>query len=261
MNMLGAALRLVAALASCGMAVGAAAGSGAPMGSNVESAAGLASAVTWTSELSLGRLLAQERVVRSHADLAGLLAKRWYTGVDVQAGSPRTVRRLASCGDLFALKRNNRSIQARRSQEASALQELVVMCEAVRLLSGAQPAQRSAIPSNPLGADLPQRLPKAFALVTSQAERARIANDRNLGSWADVNRRRSFKSETAHRSLYVSDDGVQTVMELGRGDVDGDQWEDLLVAVSDAVEGGSYFDVRLFVLTATPEGYWKVITP
>lgn len=61
-----------------------------------------------------------------------------------------------------------------------------------------------------------------------------------------------------HRAEYRIEGGLQALSVLGLGDFNGDGREDLLASVRDTVEGGSYFNLRLFVLTVTEGGNWQM---
>lgn len=212
--------------------------------------------VTWTQEFGMPSLLEQTPEVNSQKDLRKLLELPWYASIDVGSRKLETARAIKSCNDYFSVKSSD--LRAQQEQEHSALLEFIVMCEATRLLSYAAPAEYSHIPAQPLDAQLPNKLPKSLALVTSQSERNRFKNDQSISSWADVNAISMVEQPSAHQSEFRSDAGLQTLSILGRGDLNGDGREDLLVSVKDSVEGGSYFHLRLFVLTVTEQGDWQI---
>lgn len=214
------------------------------------------SPVKWTQEFNMPGLLDQPVAVNSQKDLRKLRESPWYASVAVEAPDLNEPQAIDSCNDYFAVNAEN--LRAHKAQEHNALLELMVMCEATRLLSEASPAKQSNIPEQPLDAQLPDRLPKSVALVTSQSEWNRIENDQNVSSWGEVNTINEVKKTSAHQAEYHLDTGLQTVSILGRGDFNEDGREDLLVSVKDTVEGGSYFNLRLFVLTVTDQGEWRV---
>lgn len=210
----------------------------------------------WTEEFTMPSLLDRVPEVSSQNDLAKLLEMHWYASIDIQVSESKEPQKVISCNDYFAVKTHR--LRAQREPEHNALIELMVMCEATRLLSEASPAQQSNIPPQPLGAELPNTLPKALALVTSQSEWSRIESDSNVSHWGEVNSVNEVVQTSAHQTEYRSDAGLQTVSILGRGDFDEDGREDLLISVEDTVEGGSYFNMRLFVFTVTDQGNWQV---
>lgn len=212
--------------------------------------------VKWTQEFGMPDLLDQPPEVSSQTDLRRLLELPWYASIDVEASELKASHAIDSCNDYFAVKSTD--LRARKEPEHKALLEFMVMCEATRVLSEASPAKRSYIPEQPLSDQLPNKLPKSFALVTSQSEWNRIENDHGIASWGDVNAIKQVNQVSPHQAEYLSDAGLQTVSILGRGDFNGDGREGLLVSVKDTVEGGSYFNLQLFVLTATDQEDWLV---
>ncbi len=213
--------------------------------------------VEWTPQLSITSLLADEPAINSQEDLSKLLAKPWYASIDVKTNKVDEIRTLNSCNDYFAVK--DRDIRAQQEQENDSLLEFKVICEATRLLSQAKPSLYSNVPTDPLDAQLPTKLPKSLALITSKTEWYRIQSNHNLIRWGDVNSIKRVEKNSAYQSVYYSDAGVQTLSVLGRGDINGDKWEDILVTVKDTVDGGSYFNLRLFVLTEITQGQWQVV--
>lgn len=213
--------------------------------------------IEWTQELSIVSLLAEEPTVNSQEDLSELLAQLWYASIDVKTNKADESKTLTNCNDFFAIKEPD--LRAQQEQENDSLLEFKVMCEATRLLSQATAARHSNIPTNPLDAQLPTKLPKSLALITSQSEGYRIQRNHDLTHWGNVNAIRKVQQKSAYQSVYYSDAGVQTLAVLGRGDINGDKWDDILVTVKDTVEGGSYFNLRLFVLTVTAQDKWQVV--
>lgn len=213
--------------------------------------------VQWTEEFGMAGLLQEEVAVDRQEDVVTLLEMPWYASIDVKAGGADGIKTLSSCSDYFLIQQLE--LHAKNEQERSALLELKVMCDATRLLSRATPAARSDIPARPLDAALPSKMPAAVALVTSQSEWERIRRESTSVLWGEVNGIRKVDQDTDHRSTYYSDAGMQVLAELGRGDIDGDGREDILVSVKDTAQGGDYFNLRLFVLTVTTEGQWKVV--
>jgi hypothetical protein len=213
--------------------------------------------IKWTPELSMAALLLEKPSVASQEDLPKLLSGRWYANINIQTNEAKQGKTLSNCNDLFAIPESG--LHAQQESENNALLELKVMCVATRLLAEAVPAQHSTASANPLDEDLPKKLPKVFALVTSQSELQQIQRNPNLVHWGDVYPIRKVERDSQSRSVYYSDGGVQTVAILGHADINGDKQNDILVTVKDVVEDGSYFNLRLFVLSVTAQGQWEVL--
>lgn len=213
--------------------------------------------VSWTPEFNMADLLEHSIDVNSQNDLVQLIERPWYASVEIQSPESSESQPLNNCKDYFAVALEKPA--AKQVQDSNALLELLVMCEATRLLSEASAAGSSNISPSPLHAQSPNELPKNLALVTSESERSRILRDNTVSSWNDVNPISDVKRISPNRFEYYSDAGVQILSLIGRGDFDSDGVEDILVRNTDSVEGGSYFDIRLFVLTVDKRGSWRVV--
>lgn len=214
--------------------------------------------VIWTREFNMADLLANSVDVNSQKELALLMNRSWYASFEVQLPATSELRTLSNCNDYLAI--NSENPVARQNQESNALLELMVICEATRLLSKASAARSSKIPPAPLHAHSPDELPKALALVTSESEKTLIQGNQTISRWGEVNSVSESKRISPDRFEYYSDASVQMLSLIGRGDLDSDGVEDILVRSTDSVEGGSYFDMRLFVLTVDHWGEWQVIS-
>ncbi len=212
--------------------------------------------IEWTQELRMASLLSEKPTVNSQEDLSRLLTNSWYAGIYVKTDKEDD-KILNNCNDFFAIKESG--LRSQQEEENDALLELKIMCEATRLLSQATPARYSKIPADPLDAQLPTKLPKSLAFITSKSELDRIQRNHNLIYWGDVYSIKKVEPKSTHESIYYSNGGAQTLAVLGHGDTNGDKWDDILVTVRDTVEGGSYFNVRLFVLTVTAQNQWQVV--
>ena len=129
-------------------------------------------------------------------------------------------------------------------------------CQAARLTLEAQVPALSYL--RPLAFDdtLPDRLPWQAAMILSEREQERIAAERPDASWREALfiPGTSFTSCGTHCGVYSQAGAEQTVRLLARGDYDGDGIEDVLLSSLDAVKGGSFRTMRMFVLTRRQPG-------
>ncbi len=213
--------------------------------------------ISWTQEFNMADLLEDSIDVYSQKDLAQLMERLWYASLAVQLPATSELRTLNNCNDYLAIE--TEKPVARRDQENNALLELMVMCEATRLLSRATAAHSSNIPPSPLHAHSPEEFPKVLGLVTSESEKNLVRSDPDIFKWSDVNSVSEAKRLSPDRFAYYSDSGMQILSLIGRGDFDADGLEDILIRSTDSVEGGSYFDMRLFALTVDKHGLWRAI--
>jgi hypothetical protein len=213
--------------------------------------------VTWTPEFSMPELLAEPVTLKSQQDLQSLLSRHWYAAIDVQTTGDSKPLSLNNCNEYFV--NNAHSLHSLREHESSAFVELQIMCEATRLLANAKMAHRSYLPDSLLNPGLPRRLPKAVAFVTSETESERMQQDEAKQFWGDVNTITRTIKVSENEMEFHSDAGRQTLSVIGQGDMNGDGVQDVLLLSRDTVVGGSYANMRLFILTVNAEDRWELI--
>jgi len=98
-----------------------------------------------------------------------------------------------------------------------------------------------------------------MALQISTEESKRNAQNPELKTWADVTPIIKHESQTEFSSIYSHKGGYQKIEVLGHGDANNDGIEDIFIVSRDSVEGGNYFNMRLFVLSANSQGKWDLI--
>ncbi len=213
--------------------------------------------VSWSSGFTLPSILASSDVsLNNVSDLSELISAPWYADIDVrETKSGESV--FSSCADYFdKAKSTTRTI---RDSEMYAYLEFKIMCEATRLLINAQNSKESFLPNAILNNVTPKFWPKKFALQISTKESMRIACDSKLRTWADVTPITKVEVYSKTKSTYFHDGGYQEVEILGFGDSNNDGIEDVFIVVHDHVEGGNYFNIRLFVLSINSNGSWELI--
>jgi hypothetical protein len=213
--------------------------------------------ISWSSGFRMPELLAESVAVREQEDLGGLLSESWYSPIEVAKPGAQESISLENCDEYFA--ESTPATRTIRENEMDAFLELAAMCEATALLAGAQRASESYLPQPVLDSASPEHLPAAVALVTSETEAERHAVSSAVNSWGDVNTNFGVKRLSADAVEFTHEAGVQVLEVVGQGDFNSDGRQDVLVASRDSVEDGSYFNLRLFVLTVDAEGEWQLV--
>lgn len=137
--------------------------------------------------------------------------------------------------------------------------EIAAMCRSTDVLARAEGFGHSYIPEEFLNQSSIGSFPSAFAIDISSAEAEQHANDPAVKYWGDINKLNTFEVISKERARFTHSGGNQQIDLVGRGDFNGDDIEDLLLVSRDSVEGGSYFNMRLFSITANKEGEWVLL--
>mgnify|MGYP001813641967 CR=1 FL=1 len=213
--------------------------------------------VSWDKGFTMPALLASPGVsLNDIGDLPKLVAASWYAEINVSQTKVGDAV-FSSCSDYF--DKGQQSTRTVRDSEMDAYMEFKIMCEATRLLINAKPSKESFMQGNLLTIDTPHLWPKDMALQISIAESRRSADDPKIKTWSDATPITQYKSLSETQAIYFHEGGYQEVEVLGNGDANDDGIEDLFLIVRDQVEGGDYFNLRLFVLSVDARGTWMLI--
>lgn len=213
--------------------------------------------VSWSAGFTMPSLLDSPDVkLNSKTDLPKLINAPWYASIKVNSEKGDVVE-LSSCSDYF--DKEGLSTRTAKDNEMNSYLEFKVMCEATRLLIRANSSKESFLPNTILSDAIPESWPKEIALQISDIESNRNNKNSNLKTWADVTPITKVEENSKVKSTYFHDGGYQEVQVVGKGDVNNDSIQDVIVVINEYVEGGSYFNIRLFALSADAEGSWKLI--
>ncbi len=213
--------------------------------------------VSWSTGFTMPAILASSDIsLNGVSDLPMLISAPWYADINVrQTKVGETV--FSSCADYF--DKSEPSTRTIRDNEMNAYLEFKIMCEATRLLINANNSKESFLPGTILNDGVPKVWPKEIALQISTEELRKIQHNPKLKTWADVTPIIKIETQSETKSIYFHDGGYQEVEILGNGDVNNDGVEDVFIVVRDHVEGGNYFNMRLFALSINDKGNWKLI--
>jgi hypothetical protein len=211
----------------------------------------------WTEAFAMPSLLAEGMEVTTLQDIQALLSRQWYDAIDIRHATNTKLTSLDNCSTYFQNKTPH--LRALRDNEQSAFAEVQMACEATRLIANADVSTRSFLPNPILSKTTPQQLPKTIALVTSQTEREKLMANSSKQVWGDINTITRIEKVSDYQMRYISQAGVQTLAEIGRGDINQDGIEDVLILCRDSIAGGSYSNFRLFVFSVNQNGEWNLL--
>lgn len=213
--------------------------------------------VSWSSGYKMEVLLSEPIIIRDRNDLQKALSAPWYAEMTVLGTKSSKEILLKNCKSYLSLA--TEKTHPLRENEISAFLELAMMCRSTELLLNAKIPVKSNIPNDFINEFLPEKLPATIAFQTSTAEAKKNAIDRTKKYWSDINQRLKYKAISTEKAKYSGSSGVQTIALVGKGDFNGDGLEDILINSRDVVDGGSYFNLRLFALSVDEEGKWQLI--
>jgi hypothetical protein len=119
-----------------------------------------------------------------------------------------------------------------------------INCLALRELSSARPARSSHVADLKWNARVLSLLPAELAINVSD-EAIHKARGK---AWTDLDRTASASESGADQIVVKGEGFTESLILLGRGDFDDSGSQDLLVKTLDTLTGGTYRNIRLFVL-------------
>lgn len=212
--------------------------------------------VSWQSGFVLPDLLASNIKLTGNNDLGRLIDAPWYTEISV-SNTKTGESVFASCSDYF--EKVLETTRTTKENEMGPYLEFKIMCEAVRILISSNESKWTYLSDLVLSESLPSLLPKEIALQTSLEESKRNAKEVALVYWEDITPITKYEYLSATKSIYHHNGGYQELEIVGWGDTNNDFIEDVIVVVRDYVEGGSYMNIRLLVLSVSSKGNWALI--
>jgi len=213
--------------------------------------------VTWSEGYQMPELLSESISIKKQSDLKKLLTAPWYAKITVINAKTPGEEKLSNCSQ-YLLEATDK-IRTLRENEMSPFLEFVVMCRATEALINAKEPLKSSLPGNFLNKTMPDKFPKVMAFQVSEKEITKSMSNRHLRYWGDINKNLSFEAVSKNKVKFSGQGGEQEIALVGRGDLNHDGDEDVLLSSRETVEGGSYFNYRLFALSVSEKGEWLLI--
>ncbi|EIY6411503.1 hypothetical protein MNF40_004534 [Vibrio parahaemolyticus] len=205
----------------------------------------------------LSSLLSDNIEIGNVNDVSKLIKGKWYTDILVR-GLDSKVISFSSCDDYFNFPVYETKLI--NEYDVNAYLELRVMCDAANLLRLAKPSKYTYLFPPILNVDTPDVWPKQVSFFTSSMESKRNNQNSDLKYWSDVTSIISVKKNSEFSATYYHSSGYQEVDIVGKGDLNDDDVEDLIVVIRDHVRDGSYFNIRLLVLSVDRNQKWSLLS-
>ncbi|HEY9051241.1 MAG TPA: hypothetical protein VIQ03_06830 [Gammaproteobacteria bacterium] len=204
--------------------------------------------VTVLDGLYLNDLLAEPEKKASLEKLKSALDKDWYIGIVVRfQGDAATQQEIKNCRDYFKLLKDG--MEPVHDYEESAFNEFGLMCMAARDTVNARSAETTYLKSFELNQGTPGALPKQFAMHISMAEYKKTLEDKTKVYWGDANQITGYEKIIENLVVYIHPGAKQEITIAAKGDFNHDGIEDILMTSRDSVADGSYYVLRMFLLT------------
>jgi hypothetical protein len=181
-------------------------------------------------------------------DIAAALATDFDDRYEVLVGKAREKRQIGSCAQYLAVAEANVTVETVRPGDQRAFLSRAAHCQALGMLRAARPAQRTYLDRFALDQRAPDFLPSELR-VDPLPERKKDA--RNLQTWRRVDPKLKVKVLEPDVLSAAGRGYVNRVFEYARGDFDGDGVEDILIRTEGGLNGGTYEDNGVFLLTRT----------
>lgn len=136
---------------------------------------------------------------------------------------------------------------------------LKIMCVAIEKTSLIQPSKRSFLPTPLITSDIHKILPREFTPIFSTKEESRLKNAPESTRWADGIKLKEFEKVNEHHAMLYTTEEAQTLIEIARGDFNGDAIEDALFYIRSQINGGSLSTNKMIIVTAGEDGVIKTL--
>ncbi|MGA3236191.1 MAG: hypothetical protein ABSG03_07810 [Bryobacteraceae bacterium] len=158
---------------------------------------------------------------------------------------PANVR---NCVEMLAL--GARGAGSTADPEYLQQRSTLVQCTVLQALRGAKPASSSFVAALKWDESILPLLPPQLAInVSDESIRAADAAAKANKSWADIDKTATAGADGPDRVMVKGEGFIVRLILWGRGDLNGDGVQDLLVQTLDTLTEGTYRYTRLFILT------------
>ncbi len=188
------------------------------------------------------------------------LKSAFTEGIAHPAGVDNCGQLLDKCGSFSQGDCGGQSSSA-SDRDVQAQKSTTVSCLILWEMRHATPSTTSHVAKLKWDEHILPLLPPQLAINVSDESlgKAKLAATRGEG-WPDFDKSVTASNDGPDQIVVQGDGFVERVILWGRGDLNGDGIQDLLVQSLDTLAGGSYRNTRLFILTRkTPGGKLTVV--
>ncbi len=207
------------------------------------------------SELTMSAYMSDTEAIDN---LAAELSAPWSIKLTVKQILGEEIRKVDRCNSIMSAYDDN--FEPINPSFHTTFLNALMQCKAVSIAVNMKSSNISYINPN-LDKISVSNFPAAIAFIPSKSKKSSIEADTSLTNINEVTPIIDFTSKNNYEVELKVDGGTQAIMVLAKGDVDGDQLEDLLIRVINASEKGSYRATHIFVITKKEnEGNWLLLS-
>ena len=184
------------------------------------------------------------------ASLSEQLISPWAISVNMRLDAKKS-RVVDSCDS--ALRAHREGLEPVQPSMFTAFQYAIAQCRGVSLAARLKPSARSFLSDFSLSEKGIHSLPITILFLASNTEKSKL--EQQFSRIGDATKIRNIRTNGEYEVSYAVDGGGQQTLKLiGRGDLNADTTEDLLLQVTNSVDDGSYQATGLFALTRKSDG-------
>ncbi len=204
----------------------------------------------------LNELLEISSELTTQTSIQSAMSAPWYATFTLlsrqESQADRSVFEVNNCQDYLAIV--DQQAEPVREHERNAFMEIIAMCRAAAAIVQAKPANTTYLQTLQFNADLPKQLPEQMALQVSSAERDKLNKDNKQQAWGDINNIDKVEVIDQYHAYYYSEAARHELQAVAAADFNNDGLQDVLLSLHEHSTEGSYFAIRLFLLTCLDKG-------
>lgn len=197
----------------------------------------------------------QEAELLTVQDFSAALDSEWYETIPAKTSSNPEIN-INKCSQILP---DHQSYSARDSVDWGYFELLKIMCIALEKTSKIQPSKQSFLPTPLITPNAHKILPKEFTPIFSTSAENQLKNAPESTRWADGITLTEFKLQKDNSAMLYTTEEAQTLIEIARGDFNGDAIEDALFYIRSQVNGGSLSTNKMIIVTAGEDGIIKTL--